>query len=103
MVKIQAYSDSISLESTQVWNAWAFHYVETHKHQGGSKSNYCCHGHLQYPKGVGFGGKFVCSGHSLGSKVHNHPPPSVSRLNGMHIVKVEPKLFLVANKMSQIA
>jgi hypothetical protein len=55
----------------------------------------------KYPKGVGVEGKFVSTGHSLGSRVHNCPPPGVFRLNGMHIVKVKPKLFFVANEMSQ--
>jgi hypothetical protein len=48
----------------------------------------------KYPKGVGVGEKFVSSGHSLGSRVHNRPPPCVFRLNGMHIVKVKPKIYL---------
>jgi hypothetical protein len=55
----------------------------------------------KYPKGVGAREKIVSSGHSLGSRVHNHPPLGVSRLNGMRIMKVKPNCFFVANKISQ--
>jgi hypothetical protein len=46
-----------------------------------------------YTKGVakGVGGKNIYGGHSLGSRVHSRPPPSVFRLNGMHIIKVKAK------------
>jgi hypothetical protein len=47
MVKVQAYNDSISPKGARACNVWASHYVEAHKHQGGSKSNYWCHGHFQ--------------------------------------------------------
>jgi len=53
-----------------------------------------------YTKGVarGVGGKNIYGGHSLGSRVHSHPPLSVYRLNGMCIVKVKAKPFFVANR-----
>jgi hypothetical protein len=53
-----------------------------------------------YTKGVArnVGGKNIYGGHSLGSRVHSHPPPSVSRLNGMCIIKVMAKAFFVANR-----
>ncbi len=44
------------------------------------------------------GEKNIYGGHSLGSRVHSHPPPSVSRLNGMCIIKVKAKPFFVANR-----
>jgi hypothetical protein len=53
-----------------------------------------------HTKGVarGVGGKNIYGGHSLGSRVHSHPPLSVYRLNGMCIVKVKAKPFFVANR-----
>jgi hypothetical protein len=53
-----------------------------------------------YTKGIvrGIGGKNIYCGHSLGSRVHSHPPPSVSKLNGMCIIKVKAKPFFVANR-----
>jgi len=53
-----------------------------------------------YTKGVtrSVRGKNIYGGHSLGSRVHSHPPPSVSRSNGMCIIKVKAKPFFLANR-----
>jgi hypothetical protein len=66
-----------------------------------SKIKKCVLLEAKYAKGVakGFGGKNSSNGQlGLGSRVLNHPPMNVSRLNGMCTLKRKVKPFFTTNR-----